>query len=309
METKKNGGNIPELKDPRAKYVAVGCGKCIECMKQKKRNWQIRLLEDIKEHKNGQFITLTFSEQSLSELNKLIIQSRNEYINSNNIATLAVRRFLERWRKKYKKSLRHWLVTELGQNSTERIHLHGIIFTDEDKETIDNIWQYGMTWVGSFVNEKTINYITKYINKQDLTHKNYIPKILCSPGIGANYLKSYNASLNQFRDYDTKEYYRTSTGHKIGLPTYYRNKLYNDEEREKLWMNRLDEETRYVLGHKIDVSESEDEYNKSLEYYRRYNKELGFGDDSKNWDAIQYRNKLKRIKMKTEELKNKKIKA
>ena len=39
------------------------------------------------------------------------------------IATLAVRRFLERWRKKYKKSVKHWFVTELGGKFTERIHL------------------------------------------------------------------------------------------------------------------------------------------------------------------------------------------
>ena len=33
-------------------------------------------------------------------------------------ATRAVRFFLERWRKEYKKSLRHWLVTEIGGNYT-----------------------------------------------------------------------------------------------------------------------------------------------------------------------------------------------
>ena len=30
------------------------------------------------------------------------------------------------------------------------------------------------------------------------------------------------------------ETYRTSTGHKIAMPIYWRNKIYNDEEREKL---------------------------------------------------------------------------
>ena len=58
----------------------------------------------------------------------------------NKIATLAVRRFLERWRKKYKKSVRHWLVTELGQKNTEHLHLHGIIWTDKGEE-INKIWK------------------------------------------------------------------------------------------------------------------------------------------------------------------------
>ena len=35
----------------------------------------------------------------------------NKYIIENEIATIAVRRFLERWRKKYKKSARHFLIS------------------------------------------------------------------------------------------------------------------------------------------------------------------------------------------------------
>ena len=102
----------------------------------------------------GQFITLTFSNEELEKLiNETGIQE------SNAVATLAVRRFLERRRKKYKESVKHWFVTELGHNGTERIHLHGILFTKETKETIESIWKYGNIWVGTFVNTKTINYI------------------------------------------------------------------------------------------------------------------------------------------------------
>ena len=36
--------------------------------------------------------------------------------NENNIATLALRKFLERCRKKTGKSLKHWCVTELGED-------------------------------------------------------------------------------------------------------------------------------------------------------------------------------------------------
>ena len=54
--------------------------------------------------KNGKFVTLTFSEESLVELGEdKNINTLNGYNLDNGIATLAVRRFLERWRKKYKK--------------------------------------------------------------------------------------------------------------------------------------------------------------------------------------------------------------
>ena len=68
LKNKKNGGNIPPVPDQRVLWVPVGCQECIECRKQKARNWQVRLMEDIKEHKNGKFITLTFSNKSYKEL-------------------------------------------------------------------------------------------------------------------------------------------------------------------------------------------------------------------------------------------------
>ena len=60
----------------------------------------------------------------------------------NDIATKGVRYFLELWRKNNRTSLRHWLITELGQNSTERIHLHGII-DSRDIEQNKNTWKWG----------------------------------------------------------------------------------------------------------------------------------------------------------------------
>ena len=121
---KKNGGIIPPVSDMRTLYVPVGCGMCIECRKQNARNWQLRLAEDIKEHKNGKFITLTFSNEGFKkiweddiEYERKIIKRKNKpkkqrkplselkgYDLDNGIATRAVRYFLERWRKEHKKA-------------------------------------------------------------------------------------------------------------------------------------------------------------------------------------------------------------
>ena len=67
---KKNGGIIPAISDPRVLYVPTGCGNCIECRNQKARNWKIRLNEEIKSLRNGKFITLTFSNESIQKLCK-----------------------------------------------------------------------------------------------------------------------------------------------------------------------------------------------------------------------------------------------
>ena len=57
--TKKNGYKAPLIKDdngnylidPRTLYVPVGCGNCIECRKQKARQWQVRINEEQKKYK------------------------------------------------------------------------------------------------------------------------------------------------------------------------------------------------------------------------------------------------------------------
>ena len=110
---KKNGGKIPAVFDIRTKVVPIECGKCMECKKKKSRDWQVRLLEDVRHEKNGVFVTLTFSNQSIKELSSGIHKLQG-YELDNEIAKLGVRRFTERWRKEHKKAPRHWLVTERG---------------------------------------------------------------------------------------------------------------------------------------------------------------------------------------------------
>lgn len=297
---KKNGGNIPPVSDNRVTMVPVGCGKCMECRKQKARNWQVRMLEDLKKHKNGKFITLTFSNEKLAELAKECQEKTQAkgYDLDNEIATLAIRRFLERWRKEYKKSLRHWFVTELGHEGTEHLHMHGIVWTNEPIEKVKEKWNNGYVWTGKYVNEKTVNYIIKYVHKVDEDHKEYNSKILTSPGIGGNYLESTNVKRNKFKTKETKETYKTRTGHEIAMPAYWRNRIYNDEEREKLWLQKLDEKVRYINGEKVDISKDEKEYYKLLKYARAKNKRLGYGTNEDTWEQKEYEMTRRELKIK-----------
>lgn len=298
---KKNNYNPPPINDERVKYVPIGCGKCIECRKQKARNWQLRLYEEIRKGDKAYFITLTFNTESYVKYYKLLKDTNlPAYDIDNKLVTLSIRRFLERWRKHNGKSLRHWLVTELGHENTEHIHLHGIVWTNLNPSLIEKIWQNGYVWVGdkpsNYVNNKTINYIIKYVTAVDEKHKYYNPIVLCSKGIGANYTNTYNSKLNKYNDQNTDELYKTSTGHKIALPIYYRNKIYDDDQKEKLWTYKLDKNTRYVLGKKIDISNGDEEYYRALKHAQIKNKRLGYGDDIINWDLKEYENKCRLLK-------------
>ena len=172
----------------------------------------------------------------------------------NDMATKAIRLCLERVRKLTGKSVKHWFITELGHEKTERLHLHGIVWgLGNDKKITDN-WKYGITFTGYFVNEKTINYITKYMLKIDEKHPKFRGKVLCSAGIGVGYLKREDAKRHVYIPGKTNESYRMRNGGKLNLPIYYRNKIFTEREREKLFLDKIEKGIVYVLGIKINLT-------------------------------------------------------
>ena len=117
-----------------------------------------------------------------------------------------------------------------------------------------------------------------------------------SNGLGRGYTEREDAKNNKYKEGDTKEYYRDRKGFKKAIPVYWRNKIYSDEEKEKLWIEKLDKQERWVDGKKIDISKGEDGYWKALKYAREKNKRLGYGDDSINWERKMGRWKKNRYK-------------
>lgn len=279
-----------ECDDYRKLYVPIGCGKCFECKKQKAQQWRVRLSEELKVQKFPYFITLTFSNESLEELMKKCNSDK-----PNKVACEAVRLFLERYRKKYGVSLRHWFITELGQENTERIHLHGIIFPPHPmtNEELQSLWKYGRSDIGEYCNLRTINYIIKYVTKVDTTHKSFNAQIFCSAGLGENFVHTYAAQMTyRFRKGQTPEYYTLNNGRKVALPIYYRNKFFSQRERDKLWTERLDKGEIYVNGIRIrnvDTEKGQKLYEKTLRSMQEWNNKLGYGNLDNIWYEDSYK--------------------
>ena len=91
--------------------------------KKKAGEWYIRLENEFRNNQDRcRFIKLTFNKKSLEKYTEL---AREEIYNKNKIDTkkgidvrniackIAVRRWLERIRSKTKKSVKHWVITEL----------------------------------------------------------------------------------------------------------------------------------------------------------------------------------------------------
>ena len=292
---KKNGGQAPPVWDTRVLSVPIGCGDCMECRKKKANEWRTRLSEEVRSNpKRAYFITLTFDDKNLEKLKRLEADQDvvDKNINENSLCYIAIRLWTERIRKFTKKGLRYWLITEKGQCFTHRIHMHGIVWADErEYELMLEKWDFGIKNVGYAVNERAINYLVKYMLKPDLINKDFRSRIFCSHGIGASYVKRTDAKRNKFtwKTGKTIESYRLKNGLETALPIYYRNKIYTEDEREILWIEKLEKNERFVDGVRVDVSTDEGMklYEELVDEAREINKKLGF--KIRNLDKIEDR--------------------
>lgn len=272
---KKNNYTAPILKDARVGYVAVGCGVCQECRKKRANEWKVRLNEEIKQNKEkALFVTLTFDTEHYRKLYDEIKATNDEQM-----CTHAIRMFKERVRKANGKAKKMWLIQEYGEDY-DRVHLHGLIWGMSEKE-VENKWKNGFVYNGNDISERTVNYIIKYCLKTDEKRPNWKPKIWCSPGLG----NCYNSSNNTWKKEKTRDIYICKNGAKVGLPMYYRNKIYNDEQREKLWIWKLEKQTRYILGarYRIDCQERIEQWKSSLKGAQTENERLGYGYIPNYW--------------------------
>ena len=201
LPNRKNRWNPPVCTDERFRYVEVECGHCFECRKKKRREWRIRNYEQLKETPRAVFFTGTVSPQRYEHIcNKY--GYKNDGSQDNEIITKIHRLSLERIRKQTGKSVKHWCVTEKGHTNTRRIHLHGLFYAREGQtkwqltKLLYENWIDGYKYYGRYVNEKTINYVSKYMTKKDEDNPNYISIVLCSKGLGANYAKENQHSVS-----------------------------------------------------------------------------------------------------------------
>lgn len=201
------------------KYRVVPCGKCYDCRRSKASAWRFRLFKEMQlgGHKNSIFVTLTLSD---------------DYYTPDTDPALYIRRFLDRLRKEFGHSLKHWFTHEYGtdRNGTHRLHFHGILWDwpDPDRELhriqsnpdkdlrqymmrswndrhLAPLWSYGFTVCGHTCDIGTALYITKYITKgyfEYYTHPEvwkFPPRIYCSAGIGIAYLPSVQSRRRALR--------------------------------------------------------------------------------------------------------------
>lgn len=280
--SKKNKGKPPVCEDMRLLYIPTKCGCCIECRKEKQREWRVRLEEELRSN-FGYFTTLTISPEGIKEIEEKSGLKWEE--NPNEIATKGLRLFLERVRKDIGKSIKHWCVTELGEKK-DRIHLHGIFFGQKSAELIKKHWKYGFVFIGGYCNSRSVNYMTKYMLKVDIKHPLFKQIVLASPGIGAGYMDrlDYLWQKQNYKNIDVATYtFRNGT--KMAMPKYYKNKIFTEKEREKMWINNLNRGLLWIYGEKVKADDWKTIDN-LRKYWQNYGREV-MGDNPIAWNAMK----------------------
>lgn len=209
-------------------WIPLPCGRCPPCKKRRIDGWVFRMMQELKRSEYAHFVTLTYDVKFLP-------------ISPNGHMTLdksAFPLYMKRLRKLCPDvKLKYYACGEYGTKGS-RPHYHAIIFNVPNEEFFFKAWSVdgenlGIVHVGQ-VSPDSIAYTTGYINKgQGMTPRrgdDRVPEFsLMSKGLGANYvtdaIKDYHVA-DLSRNYLTKD-----GGGIIAMPRYYRERIFNDDER------------------------------------------------------------------------------
>lgn len=221
--------------------IPVPCSKCPPCIRRRTSGWSYRLTKEGEVSKTALFVTLTYNTDTIPITPKGYM----------NLKKSDVQKFMKRLRKLTDEKIKYYAVGEYGSIKM-RPHYHLILF-NADSEKINRAWaldnyEIGTIYIGS-VNEASIGYTLKYMSKKGKIplHKNDDRQkefSLMSKGLGKNYItenmiKWHKNILNE------RMYIPLKDGKKIAMPRYYKDKIYNQYEKNEVAhsIKKLAEET------------------------------------------------------------------
>ena len=119
--------------------------------------------------------------------------------------------------------------------------------------------------------------------------------MFASAGIGKAYLEDeLNRYKHRYQGEKTNTTYTDSQGYTCGLPKYYRDRLYTEEERRKLWSIQLDKNEGKIIIDGVEYNEND---NKTIYQAIKNNEikniELGYPNE-KQIEAIKKINQQRR---------------
>lgn len=214
-------------------YVNVDCGLCFDCQKKRGRNWRTRLLDEYYYHLHR------FPESKVHFCTLTIAPKYYSLFNTNPKAIKMIRFFLERYRKRYGCSFKHFICSEYGEKRG-RLHFHMIGFRMLcDIDELRDLWKYGRVDIQTLKGPQGLTYVSGYITKivhgDKLSDEN-IPLfidpskktfILSSPGFGLSYALDYSNRFFHCTGDRLKIVNTRYDGSPYAIPRYYKDKIFS----------------------------------------------------------------------------------
>lgn len=212
------------------KVLLIPCGKCSACVQNKSLEWTARLMKEAEEWKYTYFITLTYDDKHLKDLNKRDLQL-----------------FLKRFRKTTDFDCKYYITGEYGE-TTKRPHYHAILFLNDKipdlvfygnnlftSETFFSTWKNGQVLISSDVNERSIKYTIGYTLKKIGESK----MTLMSKGLGLKYLDSKKDDIKFSNGF------YLANGFFVNPPSYFMRKIKESSHEDDInWLKDFENQPR-----------------------------------------------------------------
>jgi len=230
-------------------YIPVPCSKCPPCMKRRTSGWSYRLVKEGERSKSALFVTLTYDTNYVPITEKGFM----------NLDKTDVQKFFKRLRKLSNEKLKYYVCGEYGTKKM-RPHYHIILF-NADKYMVHKAWMLNNKSLGSIyigqVNEASIGYTLKYMTKKgkiplhfnDDRQKEFS---LMSKKMGDNYITPKMIKWHK-EDLEKRMYVNIPGNKKIAMPRYYKDKIYNELEKQKIsdYLLKISEEETKKLEEQL----------------------------------------------------------
>lgn len=235
-------------------WVPVPCGKCTPCVLRKAEQMAFRLYWEDRRSVTAYFLTLTYERTPITPkgYQTLVPSDLTNYW--KRVRRLQDRKVATSYRNApIEQPIRYFACGEYGDRRG-RPHYHAIVFNAYEDALI-RAWQNyepgeiktedginGFAYVGT-VTPGSIRYVTGYLNKQNNTNP-YGPYAHWWDGkrafsrsslhLGSNYLS--DQIIKYHRDDKDRNYVKMpGFRHKIAMPKYYRDQIWNEDERRDLY--------------------------------------------------------------------------
>lgn len=233
------GDTQPPLCDDGVPFYFVPCGKCVECLNNRRNDWYVRVRKQLEcgSYKSVMWIRFSWDDQHIPT-------TREE-----------LSRCIHLWRDRMRKALGkgnkmdYFLITELGdhENHSGRLHIHGFLMFKKfvPYSLVRDVWhgmyirKNGYAWTvdaernvkGEYVLYKRIMYCMKYVFKGMLMRykdeNDLTARIFCSLGMGSAFLTSRSFRYQEGSNPHAFAMSLTFDGkHRYRYPRYWIEKIY-----------------------------------------------------------------------------------